>query len=145
MRKQGGAFSFLAGQGRGRPSPAGVFNAGPSMPINAPRPCRKPMCPAYASVLGYCDAHKDSRWRAREQHRESAHARGYDRHWSKARDGWLRKHQLCAECERKDLVVAASVVDHIVPHRGDKTLFWDSTNWQSLCKPCHDRKTASGR
>ena len=33
---------------------------------------------------------------------------------------------------------AATVVDHIIPHRGDKTLFWDETNWQSLCKTCHD-------
>jgi 5-methylcytosine-specific restriction protein A len=21
-------------------------------------------------------------------------------------------------------------------------LFWDEDNWQALCKPCHDRKTA---
>lgn len=39
-------------------------------------------------------------------------------------------------------MVAATIVDHKVPHKGDKALFWDSTNWQSLCKPCHDRKTA---
>jgi len=35
-------------------------------------------------------------------------------------------------------VVAATVVDHITPHRGDMTLFWDKSNWQSLCKRCHD-------
>ncbi|WP_400245601.1 HNH endonuclease [Niallia sp. JL1B1071] len=35
----------------------------------------------------------------------------------------------------------ATVVDHIVPHRGDQDLFWDETNWQPLCKSCHDRKT----
>lgn len=27
------------------------------------------------------------------------------------------------------------------PHRGDQKLFWDESNWQALCKPCHDRKT----
>jgi 5-methylcytosine-specific restriction protein A len=42
------------------------------------------------------------------------------------------------------------VVDHIVPHRGDKKLFWDSSNWQALCdgqtgRGCHDRKTWSGQ
>ena len=26
-------------------------------------------------------------------------------------------------------------------HRGDQELFWDMTNWQSLCKGCHDQKT----
>ena len=35
----------------------------------------------------------------------------------------------------------ATVVDHIQPHRGDPKLFWDQSNWQSLCKRCHDKKT----
>lgn len=35
---------------------------------------------------------------------------------------------------------AASIVDHVMPHKQDKTLFWDSTNWQSLCKDCHGLK-----
>lgn len=30
------------------------------------------------------------------------------------------------------------LVDHIDPHRGDMKKFWDSANWQSLCKTCHD-------
>ena len=30
----------------------------------------------------------------------------------------------------------------IVPHRGDWGKFIDPTNHQSLCKTCHDRKTA---
>jgi 5-methylcytosine-specific restriction protein A len=38
--------------------------------------------------------------------------------------------------------VPATVVDHIVPHRGDPVLFWDEANWQGLCKLCHDAKTA---
>ena len=38
-----------------------------------------------------------------------------------------------------------TVVDHIVPHRGDARLFWDEDNWQPLCKSCHDRKTGGGR
>lgn len=33
---------------------------------------------------------------------------------------------------------AASVVDHIKPHKKDPALFWDQENWQALCKPCHD-------
>lgn len=36
----------------------------------------------------------------------------------------------------------AIIVDHIIPHRGDMKLFWDEDNWQSLCKHCHDVKTA---
>jgi 5-methylcytosine-specific restriction protein A len=30
------------------------------------------------------------------------------------------------------------VCDHVKPHRGDKVLFWDPENLQTLCKPCHD-------
>ena len=37
--------------------------------------------------------------------------------------------------------VRATVVDHIIPHRGDQKLFWDQNNWQALCKSCHDKKT----
>ena len=33
-------------------------------------------------------------------------------------------------------------MDHVVPFRGDWQLFVDPSNHQSLCKRCHDRKTA---
>jgi 5-methylcytosine-specific restriction enzyme A len=33
-------------------------------------------------------------------------------------------------------------VDHITPHKGDRQMFWDRSNWQSLCHRCHSRKTA---
>ncbi|WP_328203649.1 hypothetical protein [Brevibacillus nitrificans] len=39
-------------------------------------------------------------------------------------------------------VGAATVVDHIIPHKGDKELFWDQKNWQGLCDSHHSRKTA---
>jgi 5-methylcytosine-specific restriction endonuclease McrA len=42
-------------------------------------------------------------------------------------------------CADEGRIKAAAVVDHIKAHRGDETLFWDQRNWQSLCKPCHDR------
>ena len=56
---------------------------------------------------------------------------------------FLVKHPLCVECEKEGRYVRATVVDHIVPHRGDQTLFWDEDNWQSLCKRHHDTKTAT--
>ena len=40
-----------------------------------------------------------------------------------------------------EVVIRATVVDHIKPHRGDQKLFWDQNNWQPLCKEHHDRKT----
>ncbi len=44
-------------------------------------------------------------------------------------------------CKKQRKFTKATVVDYMVPHRGDKALFWDRSNWQALCKRCHDRKT----
>ena len=114
------------------------------MPAASPRPCTYPGCGVLVrDGSGRCDKHKRVEARQLDQQRGSAHQRGYTGAWQRARKGWLAKHPLCVKHEQKGEVVAASVVDHIKPHKGDMTLFWDSTNWQSLCKPCHDHKTAT--
>nr|WP_255342434.1 HNH endonuclease [Herminiimonas sp. CN] len=46
-------------------------------------------------------------------------------------------------CTQEGRVVAASVVDHAIPHKGDMVAFWVTSNWQSLCKHHHDVKTAT--
>jgi len=104
--------------------------------------CRHSGCGKLVDVSGYCEPHVKLHQRASDAQRGSAHARGYNRRWQKARLTFLSRHPLCAECEKKGLVVAATVVDHIVPHKGDQDLFWDTSNWQPLCKPDHDAKTA---
>jgi 5-methylcytosine-specific restriction protein A len=69
--------------------------------------------------------------------------RGYDARWRKARLAYLRAHPLCVACEKEGNVTPASVVDHIIPHKGDRALFWDSeNNWESLCEHHHNVKTA---
>ena len=68
----------------------------------------------------------------------SARARGYGTRWEKARVGHLLDHPLCAMCLADGMVTSAKVVDHIVPHRGDQTLFWSKANWQSLCTTHHN-------
>ena len=70
--------------------------------------------------------------------RPSARARGYTWRWEKARATYLRSKPLCVMCNRDRRVTLASVVDHIIPHKGDQTLFWDTSNWQGLCKTHHD-------
>lgn len=42
-------------------------------------------------------------------------------------------------CKAVGKLSRADVVDHIVAHRGDRSLFWDVSNWQSLCTLCHNR------
>ena len=105
------------------------------------RPCGHPGCPELVKS-GYCEKHRQSK---DPIGRASAVERGYNYRWQRARAGYLRKHPLCVECLEIGRVNVATVVDHIIPHRGDKRLFWDKDNWQPLCKHHHDRKTASGR
>jgi 5-methylcytosine-specific restriction protein A len=45
----------------------------------------------------------------------------------------------CRKCPRIEGDTSLLVCDHVKPHRGDARLFWDETNLQTLCKPCHDR------
>ena len=108
------------------------------MPMKPKHPCRHPGCPNLTDRQ-YCDTHEP----LHRGDRESSSRRGYDRKWQKARKRFLSAHPLCAECMRKNppKYVKATVVDHIVPHRGNPVLFWDEGNWQPLCKPCHDNKT----
>lgn len=63
--------------------------------------------------------------------------RGYGSRWQTYRKHFLRENPLCVYCLEQGRVVEAKVVDHITPHRGDDTLFWDIDNHQSLCSPCH--------
>lgn len=71
--------------------------------------------------------------------RESASRRGYDTKWRKAREQYLTRNPLCVMCQQIGRTTAATVVDHIVPHKGDRALFWRRGNWQALCKSCHDK------
>lgn len=75
------------------------------------------------------------------ERRASAAKRGYGRRWQKARIGFLTKHPLCIMCLAKGRSEPATVVDHIKPHKGDMTLFWDRSNWQPVCTVCHARLT----
>ncbi len=82
------------------------------------------------------------RQREIDANRASSNERGYDSRWRKARAAYLRKHPLCKAHLDRGEIAAATDVDHIKPHRGAKALFWDSSNWQSLCHACHSEKTA---
>lgn len=114
------------------------------MPQSAPRPCTYAGCGVLVrDGSGRCPTHKHAERKALDAMRGSAHERGYSAAWQRARAGFLRSHPLCTKHAAKGETVAASVVDHIVPHKGDKVLFWEHDNWQALCKPCHDRKTAT--
>ena len=109
------------------------------MPYRPSVPCKHPGCPALVpyGTGPYCEQHV----KLHTGDRDSASKRGYNSRWQKARSRYLHSHPLCIECQKAGKLTKATVVDHITPHRGDQKLFWDESNWQPLCKPCHDKKT----
>jgi len=62
----------------------------------------------------------------------------YNARWNRASKAFRVKNPLCVYCAQIGKTTRADVVDHIIPHRGDKKLFWDVSNWQGLCTCCHD-------
>jgi 5-methylcytosine-specific restriction enzyme A len=51
-----------------------------------------------------------------------------------------------SDCYDRGVITPAFAVDHVVPHRGNRTLFWDEqNNWQALCHSCHSKKTNAGQ
>lgn len=69
--------------------------------------------------------------------RKTAAQRGYGHRWRKESRKFLAMNPWCS-LHGGGCTLLATVVDHIRPHRGDMRLFWDHSNWQGLCKHCHD-------
>ena len=110
------------------------------MPTRPKVPCRHPGCAALVEPgTKYCEKHKT----LHPEEIRSAGSRGYNRAWQKASKQFLAAHPLCTMCMKEGRYTKATVVDHIIPHRGDEELFWDRSNWQSLCKRHHDLKTGN--
>lgn len=111
------------------------------------KPCSKHGCPNLTRAK-YCEEHaglaaRPVTWdkdKAKEydKQRGTAASRGYDSKWRTYRTKYLKLNPYCKQCGQP-----ATVVDHVIPHKGNKGLFWTSFNHQALCKRCHDVKTAT--
>ena len=102
------------------------------MPYRPRKPCHHPGCPPCPrDVLHAASVPAQAR----------PATPGYTKRWQTASKSFLLHHPFCVRCRQQGRLTPATVVDHIIPHRGDRNLFWDESNWQALCKPCHDRKT----
>jgi 5-methylcytosine-specific restriction enzyme A len=108
------------------------------MPSAALRPCSEPRCPGYATYKGRCKDHAA----AQERTRYNADTR----HWYSSSDWRILRLQvlhddpICVDCKQRP----STEVDHRVPHRGNRELFFDRSNVQGMCHTCHGRKTARG-
>ena len=77
--------------------------------------------------------HGIASWRSGK---DTAGQRGYNYEWQRYRAQYLVEHPVCV-MRGEGCTLAASVVDHITPHRGNAALFHDHTNHQALCIHCH--------
>ena len=100
--------------------------------------CDYPMC-NNLTYDRYCKKHAS----LNHEQRANASQRGYNYRWQKYRKSFLMKHPFCESCLKRGQITNATVVDHIVPHKGNYRLFWDESNHQALCATCHNRKTAT--
>lgn len=113
------------------------------------KPCAHPGCPELVRT-GYCNRH-----RPKDTQRRSADAADWHTWYTlpiwtdDLRPTQLAREPFCRECTRRAvreglpylMRVRATDVDHIVPHRGNWSIFADRSNLQSLCHSCHSRKT----
>jgi 5-methylcytosine-specific restriction enzyme A len=115
------------------------------MPHKPPKPCNKQGC-GKLTHISYCDTHLKERKKAIyfaiDKNRESSTKRGYGSRWQKYRKIFLGSNPICTSCKADGVLKGAEVVDHIKPHKGNYELFWDMSNWQSLCVQCHNRKSS---
>lgn len=106
----------------------------------------EPGCPVIVE-RGRCATHA----------RPSRVARGYGNRWARRARKFRDEYPLCgmrpgrqapvmSACYDARRVTLGTLVDHVVPHRGNRDLFWDALgNWQTLCAACHARKSRAGR
>lgn len=102
------------------------------MPMRAPRICSCGLKVA-SGIMCRCQLERKAE---ADKRRPNASQRGYDSKWTKESKAFLALpgNQLCVcGCGR-----VANMVDHTIPHRGDKRLFWSRANWQPMNSHCHN-------
>lgn len=58
--------------------------------------------------------------------------------WKAAKADQLNREPFCQRPVHRGREVWAIIVNHKIPHKGDRRLFLDPNNHESCCKPCHD-------
>lgn len=102
------------------------------------RPCAFAGCPRLC-VGRFCEQHRPKETRGA---REAIWRRLYGtKVWEKKRKLQLLREPFCRACAAEGIRTRATEVDHIIPHRGERALFLDDKNLQSLCHVCHAKKT----
>jgi len=121
------------------------------MPRSAPSPCTYPHCAKVVYEGSRCDEHRvrynskqEKKYRTSDERAELT--KFYQSlQWRKLRQYHITRNPLCKSCGDSGLTIVADVVDHIEEIRDNPQRRLDTTNLQSLCHSCHNRKTAEVR
>lgn len=117
------------------------------MPAKQLKPCRKCKKALTRCRSGYCEQCKpadETNWSGWQKQKGNRHERGYGNAWQKLRLTILdRDEHLCQKCLAQGVFTRGTHIDHITPKSKGGTD--DPANLQTLCKPCHDHKTATER
>ena len=122
------------------------------MPNKMLKQCRVPRCPGLTREK-YCDkhAHLEAKLKAEANKHydkvfrdQDAKAFYHSPQWKKVRAIKMNRNPFCEICSANNRYARAEIVDHIVEIRdGGAALNID--NLQSLCRTCHNQKTAKER
>lgn len=75
----------------------------------------------------------------RMENRIRSDDRYHSSRWTNESREFRRLNPLCVNCQKKGIIKASEVTDHVVPVSIHPN-FWDKTNWQALCKSCNIEK-----
>ena len=113
------------------------------MPYKPKHYCAYPLCPELVeSGNKYCSKHK--KLKSIGKTKRSSCAEGYDRIWERLRRYKLNRNPLCEECLKKEpkVIRQAEQVHHIKKIKDYPELRLVLGNLESLCRGCHNIKTA---
>jgi 5-methylcytosine-specific restriction protein A len=110
------------------------------MPTSSLKPCSYPGCSELVKH-GRCTRHQQEARAIENAERDPKVKALYNStRWLGIRAGVLARSPWCEQCLKDGRYVQARHVDHIQPHHGNVSAFF-SGPFQSLCIPCHSRKT----
>lgn len=113
------------------------------MPVRPFKLCKHPGCGRIAEANGYCKLHQSCAKQIAYVKDKDIHNM-YSHKWQIVSKDYLSKHPWCEDCLAKGIYTAATEVHHKKKHKGNAKLFWDRSNWMSLCHRCHSIRTRHG-
>lgn len=115
------------------------------MPTRPKTKCSHGDCYNPATYRGRCPTHASQHEQTHRIANLDTKALFNSPRWKQARKIHLQNEPLCRPHKQQGLLHRGTVVDHIIPHRGDETLFWDTNNWQTVCLSYHGAKSQAER